>query len=128
MSSIKSILKKHNLRLTRQRISLGELIFSEGNWHFTAEILTDKAQLKNLNISQATVYNVLNDFYDCGLIVKVNHDDERSWFDTNTNHHYHIFNERDGTLTDIESEKVTFSLPRSLKKEKIKKIDILFKI
>ena len=62
MSSIKSILKKHNLRSTRQRISLGELIFSEGNWHFTAEILKDKAQLKNLNISQATVYNVLNDF------------------------------------------------------------------
>jgi len=31
-------------------------------------------------------------------------------------------------LTDLESEKVTFSLPRSLKKEKIKKIDILFKI
>ena len=92
MSSIKSILKKHNLRSTRQRISLGELIFSEGNWHFTAEILKDKAQLENLNISQATVYNVLNDFYDCGLIVKVSHDDERSWFDTNTNHHYHIFN------------------------------------
>ena len=88
---IKDVLRQNNLRPTNQRIAIFNILFKEENWHFSADIVEKKCSEKGIKISAGTIYNVLNDFYAKGLISKVMIDDDRSWFDTNTSDHYHIY-------------------------------------
>ena len=74
MDNFVNILRKHKLRPTKQRVSLGSILFGKGDRHITAEILKKESDEENLMVSQATVYNVLNDFYNVGLLTKVNID------------------------------------------------------
>jgi hypothetical protein len=50
------------LRITAPRLHLAHLLFRHGNRHVTAEALRDEAQASGLKVSQATVYNTLNQF------------------------------------------------------------------
>ena len=128
MSDFKDILRGHNLRPTQQRVNLGKLLFGKLDRHITAEILKKESDYENLKVSKATVYNVLNDFYGAGLLAKVNIDDDKTWYDTNVQHHYHIFLENKSELVDIDPKKIDIKIPKELTKGTIKKVDLVVKI
>ena len=75
-----------------------------------------------------TIYNVLNDFHEKGLISKVMIDDDRAWFDTNTSDHFHVYDTNNNKLFDIEPKDINLSLPKKIKDSEIKNIEILIKI
>ena len=128
MSDFKDILRSHNLRPTQQRVNLGKLLFGKLDRHITAEILKKESDYENLKVSKATVYNVLNDFYGAGLLAKVNIDDDKTWYDTNVQHHYHIFLENKSELVDIDPKEIDIKIPKGLTKGTIKKVDLVVKI
>ena len=128
MSDFKDILRSHNLRPTQQRVNLGKLLFGKLDRHITAEILKQESDYENLKVSKATVYNVLNDFYGAGLLAKVNIDDDKTWYDTNVKHHYHIFLENKSELVDIDPKEIDIKIPKGLTKGTIKKVDLVVKI
>lgn len=128
MDNFVNILRKHKLRPTKQRVSLGSILFGKGDRHITAEILKKESDEENLMVSQATVYNVLNDFYNVGLLTKVNIDNDKTWYDTNVEHHYHIFNEKNSELVDLEPSEIDIKIPKKFSKSQIKKIDLVVKI
>ena len=128
MDNFANILRKHKLRPTKQRVSLGSILFGKGDRHITAEILKKESDEENLMVSQATVYNVLNDFYNVGLLTKVNIDNDKTWYDTNVEHHYHIFNEENSELVDLEPSEIDIKIPKKFSKSQIKKIDLVVKI
>tara|TARA_B110000438_G_scaffold39393_1_gene39266 strand:- start:388 stop:792 length:405 start_codon:yes stop_codon:yes gene_type:complete len=128
MSDFKDILRSHNLRPTQQRVNLGKLLFGKLDRHITAEILKQESDYENLKVSKATVYNVLNDFYGAGLLAKVNIDDDKTWYDTNVQHHYHIFLENKSELVDIDPKEIDIKIPKGLTKGTIKKVDLVVKI
>ena len=128
MSDFKDILRSHNLRPTQQRVNLGKLLFGKSDRHITAEILKQESDYENLKVSKATVYNVLNDFYGAGLLAKVNIDDDKTWYDTNVQHHYHIFLENKSELVDIDPKEIDIKIPKELTKGTIKKVDLVVKI
>ena len=121
MDNFVNILRKHKLRPTKQRVNLGSILFGKGDRHITAEILKKESDKENLMVSQATVYNVLNDFYNVGLLTKVNIDNDKTWYDTNVEHHYHIFNEENSELVDLEPSEIDIKIPKKFSKSKIKK-------
>ncbi len=106
MKDFINILRKHNLRPTKQRLNLGYILFGRGNRHITAEMLKKESDKEKLMVSPATVYNVLNDFYSAGLLTKVNIDDDKTWYDTNVEHHYHIFSEKNSELVDLRPSEI----------------------
>ena len=128
MNDFKDILRSHNLRPTQQRVNLGKLLFGKSDRHITAEILKQESDYENLKVSKATVYNVLNDFYGAGLLAKVNIDDDKTWYDTNVQHHYHIFLENKSELVDIDPKEIDIKIPKELTKGTIKKVDLVVKI
>ena len=128
MKDIINILRNHKLRPTKQRINLGSILFGKGDRHITAEILKKESDKESLMVSQATVYNVLNDFYNVGLLTKVNIDNDKTWYDTNVDHHYHIFNEKNSELVDIKPSEITIKIPKKFAKNQIKKIDLVVKV
>ena len=125
---IKDVLRQNNLRPTNQRIAIFNILFKEENWHFSADIVEKKCSEKGIKISAGTIYNVLNDFYAKGLISKVMIDDDRSWFDTNTSDHFHVYDTQDRKLYDIEPEDIDLSLPKTVKQDDVKKVEILIKV
>ena len=125
---IKNILRQSNLRPTKQRIAIFDILFRQENWHFSADIVEKKCSENGVKISTGSIYNVLNDFYAKGLISKVMIDDDRSWFDTNTSDHFHVYDTNDRKLYDIEPEDIDLSLPKTIKEDDVKKIGILIKV
>ena len=128
MKDFINILRKHNLRPTKQRLNLGYILFGRGNRHITAEMLKKESDKEKLMVSPATVYNVLNDFYSAGLLTKVNIDDDKTWYDTNVEHHYHIFYEKNSELVDLKPSEIDIKIPKKFSKNQIKKIDLVVKI
>ena len=84
-------LRRAGLRPTRQRLMLGEFLFSKGGRHVTADMLYTEAVEANMPISRATVYNTLNQFTDAGLLRQIGIDGSKSFFDTNPTAHHHFF-------------------------------------
>lgn len=97
-------LRAVGLRPTRQRISLGWILFGKGNRHVTAEMLYEEAMRAKLPVSLATVYNTLHQFTDAGLPRRVAVDASKTYFDTNNSEHHHFFIEDKDNLLDIVAD------------------------
>ncbi|RLK51447.1 Fur family ferric uptake regulator [Alkalispirillum mobile] len=95
-------LRDAGLRPTRQRVALADLLFSQGDRHVTAESLYDEALGQGVRVSLATIYNTLNQFTTSGLLREVVVDSGKSYFDTNTGAHQHVFNEDTGDIEDVQ--------------------------
>jgi Fur family iron response transcriptional regulator len=83
-----SWLASANLRPTRQRLALAQLLVGDGeHHHVTAESLYEAANHKDEPVSLATVYNTLRVFCDAGLLREITINGARSYFDTNVSNH-----------------------------------------
>jgi Fur family iron response transcriptional regulator len=107
VSELRDKLRRVGLRPTRQRVSLGWLLFAKGDRHITAELLFDEATKARVPVSLATVYNTLHQFTEVGLLRQLAVDGTKSYFDTNPTEHHHFFFEDEGELVDMPSEGVS---------------------
>jgi len=98
---IREIMQQAGLRPTRQRMDLGELLFSGPDRHLTAEMLHEEAQNNDVAVSLATVYNTLHQFTEAGLLREVAVCGSKTDFDTDMGNHHHVFCEDDGEVLDI---------------------------
>lgn len=99
-----NMLRSAGLRPTRQRLTLGWLMFGKGDRHFTAEMLYAEANTTDVNVSLATVYNTLNQFTEAGMLKRVSVDGTRAYFDTDVSSHSHFFLEEQGILIDVAEQ------------------------
>lgn len=107
LSDLRDKLRRVGLRPTRQRVSLGWLLFGKGDRHITAEVLFDEATRARVPVSLATVYNTLHQFTEAGLLRQLAVDGTKAYFDTNPTEHHHFFLEEEGELIDMPAEGVT---------------------
>ncbi|MCC9621296.1 transcriptional repressor [Thalassospira sp. MA62] len=122
-------LKDANLRPTRQRLALARLLFDEGHRHVTAEQLHSEAMASNIKVSLATVYNTLHQFTGAGLLNEIVIDSGRSYFDTNTEPHYHFYCEEDGLLSDIPADSVQLArIPNMPRGTELASVDLVFRL
>ncbi len=105
-SDLKDKLRRVGLRPTRQRVSLGWLLFGKGDRHITAELLFEEATRARVPVSLATVYNTLHQFTEAGLLRQLAVDGSKAYFDTNPTEHHHFFIEGDDVLIDVPAEGV----------------------
>jgi len=101
VSELRDKLRRVGLRPTRQRVSLGWLLFGKGDRHITAEMLFDEASRARVPVSLATVYNTLHQFTEAGLLRQLAVDGAKAYFDTNPTEHHHFFLEEEGELVDM---------------------------
>ena len=100
-SDLRDKLRRVGLRPTRQRMSLGWLLFGKGDRHITAEMLYDEAMHARVPVSLATVYNTLHQFTEVGLLRQLAVDGAKAYFDTNPAEHHHFFIEGEDRLVDL---------------------------
>ena len=122
------MLRRKDIKLTKQRVALASLLFNLPSGHVTAEELHDETKRNELKISLATVYNTLNHFSDNGLIKTLQVDNQKTFFDTNTDHHYHYKYEdnlKDISIGDLEIKYNPKSVPEG---KKVASIDVIINL
>lgn len=126
---IASFLRIAGLRLTRQRITLGRLLFEGGGSHKTAEELHAEVKSLGEQISLATVYNTLRDFIGAGLLRELAVDGSKTYVDTNTSNHNHFYVESTGKLIDIPGNSISVEgLPQLPAGTEITHIDVIVRL
>jgi len=125
---VMGILRKADIKITRQRVYLAGILFNLPQGHFTAEELHDETKQGNLKVSLATVYNTLKHFSQNGIIKTLQVDSQKTFFDRNTDHHYHI--KSNNKIEDISAEDVNVELsPTKIPRgKKIKSIDLIINL
>lgn len=122
----KSMLVAAGLRPTRQRVLLSHLLFSKGDRHVTADMLFTEAGDAGCPVSQATVYNTLNQFTRAGLLLRIGPDGSRSFFDTNTTPHPHYYLDGEDMLLDIPEQDLALTkIPDVLPGHEVSRVDLI---
>ncbi len=85
-------LKVAGLKITTPRVTILELIQKKANKnHFSAEEIFKLLRDNNSEVGLATVYRVLSQFEQAGILVKHNFEGGQSIFELNTGeHHDHL--------------------------------------
>ncbi len=123
-------LGKADLRPTRQRMALAELLVGDGKHrHVTAESLFDLAKDAGAMVSLATVYNTLSAFCDAGLLQEITVDGSKSYFDTNTHDHPHFYWEDEARLSDAPAEQLVITrVPDAPDGAEIASVDVVIRL
>lgn len=125
----KRYLRKVGLRPTRQRIDVFGLLFNNGHRHLTASDLYRESCEKKYSVSQATIYNLLNEFTQKGLLREIAVNGSNTYFDTNTSNHYHFYHEKTRELFDIEDDDiVVLGIPTAPIDQEVWRIDVIIRI
>lgn len=122
-------LRAVGLRPTKQRIALCRRLFDSGHRHLTAEALHDETAAAGLKISLATIYNTLHQFTRAGLLREVMVDGAKTYFDTNTTSHHHLYDAETGDLRDIPGDGIEISgLPGVPDGLEVQSVDITVRV
>lgn len=125
----KEMLRRVGLRPTKQRMALAHILFSQGNRHVTAEMLYEEAVKAKTPLSLATVYNVLRQFTEAGLLRQIGVDGSKSFFDTNPSDHHHFFIQDEDALLDIPAaEAVVDELPQAPEGFEIERVTVVVRL
>ena len=124
-------LRASGLRPTRQRIDICKMLFDrKETFHFTIDKLKkiiDKGNKKKISI--ATLYNTVHTFKEKGYLKEISLKGDKTFFDTNTKHHHHFYDEDMSQLVDIEDKNVSINyLPKLPSGKKIRSVDVIVKI
>ncbi len=106
-------LSSRGISLTRQRRVIADVLFAR-NQHITADQLFEAVSRAGGRVSKATVYNTLGLFVRKGLVRAIHIDATRTFYDSNTGHHYHFYNVDTGELTDMHEEVATHLIDQDL--------------
>ena len=124
-------LRVSGLRPTKQRLAICRVLFDrKETFHFTIEKLKKIIEKGNKKkISVATIYNTVNAFKEKGYLKEISLKGNKTFFDTNTKHHHHFYDEDMSQLADIEDKNISVNyLPKIPSGKKIKSIEVLVKI
>ena len=124
-------LRSSGLRPTKQRIKICEVLFNtDKTFHFTINELVKKiSKSTNHKISLATVYNTVHAFKKKGYLKEIPINSDQSYFDTNTSHHHHFYDETQKDLIDIDDADVEpIKINTRIPGKKIKSVEILVKV
>ncbi len=126
---VKAMLRQVGLRPTRQRMSLGWLLFGKGDRHLTAEMLYEEASRAKVPVSLATIYNTLHQFTEVGLLRQVAVDGSKAYFDTNVSAHHHFFIEGKDQLLDIPgADVIVGKTPVPPEGYEVARIDVIVRV
>ena len=124
-------LRETGLRPTKQRVKICEVLYKrEKTFHFTINELVKKiSEENNEKISLATVYNTVHAFKKKGYLKEITLNNDSTYFDTNTSHHHHFYDNSTKELIDLNDEDVEkIQINKTLPGKKISSVEILVKV
>jgi len=98
-------LKKAGLKVTLPRIRILQILENCSERHMTAEDIYRSLVLQGEEVGVATIYRVLTQFEEAGMINKLNFDNGQSVYElSNTEHHDHLLCVKCGKIDEFNDE------------------------
>tara|TARA_Y100000590_G_scaffold148393_1_gene170454 strand:- start:207 stop:623 length:417 start_codon:yes stop_codon:yes gene_type:complete len=127
----KERLRASGLRPTNQRLVICKVLFDrKETFHFTIEKLKKIIEkVSKRKISVATLYNTVNAFKKKEYLKEISLKGNKTFFDTNTKHHHHFYDEDMSQLVDIDDKNISINyLTKIPSGKKVKSVEVLVKI
>jgi Fur family transcriptional regulator, iron response regulator len=122
-------LRSEHVRVSAQCRQLVRLLFTQPDRHITAEQLQVEARQARLRVSRASIYNLLHMLTESGVLQEIRVETGKTFYDTNTTHHFHLFFEETGEIhslpADLEALK---DLPRILGGIDPQRLDVVIRV
>ena len=99
---VKDVFKSKGIKATPQRIVVYSFL-NEKPAHLSVDDVYRNVKEKQLSISRATVYSILQKFSAYGLIKELKIDFDKIYYDSRVDYHYHFYCNECQNIFDIES-------------------------
>lgn len=128
-SIARELLADTGMRVTRQRAALTNLLFGKDGRHVSAEGLYAELVRAGAPGSISSVYRALKDFSDAGLLRRVPIYGSTAYFDTQLDHHHHVYAEDEDRLMDLPVDRVSITdLPPPPDGYELVSVDVLMRV
>ncbi len=113
LKKLEEVCRERGVPFTTQRRTVLEVLLQRSD-HPTADQIFETVKLLNPRIARRTVYRVLDDLAQLGLIRRVHHPGAAARFDAKTYRHHHLVCTGCGKIVDLESVELDrIALPKS---------------
>lgn len=120
---IRDKLKNKGLRITPQRMSILDALYSLGN-HPTARQIIDYVHQNDPHVAQGTIYKTLDTLTSHGVIAKVRTIDEATRYDGRVENHHHIYSNGEEQIEDYVNSDLDLLLKDFFRKNGIPNYEI----
>lgn len=119
IETFKSVLKRHSLKATPQRLAVHEAMMKLG--HASADMVTDEIRKTGTTkVTEASVYNILSSLALLGIYEHRLSANNKMYFDVNTYKHLHIYDCENHEYRDVLDEELIGIVEKHLKRRKFK--------
>lgn len=102
MTKLEQILKQSGLKVTAPRLKILEIFESSQPQHISAEDLYKQLLDEEYSLGLATIYRVLNQFDEAGIITRHNFEGGTAIFERSERKHDHIICQRCGDIIEFD--------------------------
>lgn len=119
IEEFKTILKKHSLKATPQRLAVHEAMISLG--HACADMVTEAIKEKGTaKVTLASVYNILTHMAMLGVYNYRLSANNKMYFDVNTFKHIHFYDQDNHVFRDVIDDELVAMIESHLSRKRIK--------
>lgn len=118
-------LRRHGLKITRQRLVVADWIFSNPYQHVTAQSLHRSLAEAGETIALSSVYNILGSFAAVGLVRCIAQSGTQMHYDTNPTPHHHFHDHPSDQFVDIPAQEVEMSYPSAPSGYVVQAVDVI---
>ena len=119
IEEFKTILKKHSLKATPQRLAVHEVMMELG--HASADMVTEAIKEKNsAKVTLASVYNILTHMAMLGVYHYRLSSNNKMYFDVNTFKHIHFYDKENHTFRDVIDDELVSLIETHLGRKRVK--------
>ena len=98
-------LKSAGLKVTLPRLKILEILEKSSNHHLTVEDIYRALIEKNQEINVATIYRVLSQFEESGIVNKLNFENNQAVYElSNVEHHDHLVCVKCNTIIEFQDD------------------------
>ena len=114
----RTMLRRHGLKATRQRISVHEAMLTLG--HASADMVTEALAERGSKVTVASVYNILSQLADLRIYTRRLSANNKMYFDINSTRHIHLYDRENHRYRDIVDDELMELVSTHLKRRRFK--------
>lgn len=119
LEEFKELLKKHDLKATRQRLAVHKAMLTLG--HASADMVAEEIGKEGTtNVTVASVYNILSQLALLGIYHHRMSANNKMYFDVNTFRHMHLYDIVNNTFRDVIDDELTDMIYAKLGKKRFR--------
>lgn len=118
MEEFKTLLRRHKLKATRQRLAVHEVMMVL--FHASADMVREELARKESRVTTSSVYNILSQLADCHIYGRRMSTGGKMFFDVVNARHIHLYDRENHTYRDLADEELSALVASHLRRRKFK--------